>query len=169
MDTKYCSGCGQHLELSPENFNKKRAKDSNEIRYQPWCRECNKASSKQYYAENTEHHKKVVRHRIDTLRKELQSRIIAYLQIHPCVDCGEPDIVLLDFDHRDPTEKVSCISRAMSSGWSWQRLLSEISKCDVRCTACHRKRTAKQFNSYKYCYMQTKRKEFQEKLLRKEQ
>jgi predicted nucleic acid-binding Zn-ribbon protein len=57
-----------------------------------------------------------------------------------CVDCGfnaHPEA--LDFDHRDPTEKlrnVSCVKTL-----SLKSLMDEIAKCDVVCANCHRIRT----------------------------
>lgn len=67
-----------------------------------------------------------------------------YLLEHPCVDCGEKDIRVLEFDHRDPAEKTANISRLVSDGFGSARLEEEINKCDVRCGNCHRRRTKEQ-------------------------
>jgi hypothetical protein len=49
--------------------------------------------------------------------------LIAYLKEHPCVDCGERDIVVLDFDHQhDKVEPVSLLTH----GYSLERLKQEI-------------------------------------------
>jgi hypothetical protein len=66
----------------------------------------------------------------------------AYLLGHPCVDCGETDIVVLDFDHRSEVPKVENISRMVAAGWPWKRIVAEIAKCDVVCANDHRRRTA---------------------------
>jgi hypothetical protein len=55
-----------------------------------------------------------------------------YLLTHPCVDCGEADPVVLDFDHIDPATK----SREVA--WFIRRRdlvgrAAEIEKCEVRC------------------------------------
>lgn len=57
-----------------------------------------------------------------------------------CADCGEdfPHYVM-EFDHRDPSEKVAAVSTLVSS--SWKKLYAEIDKCDVVCANCHRART----------------------------
>ena len=57
-----------------------------------------------------------------------------------CVDCGEKDPVVLDFDHVRG-EKVDIISHMYAA--ALPRLLNEISKCDVRCANCHRRITAR--------------------------
>jgi hypothetical protein len=67
-----------------------------------------------------------------------------YLMTHPCVDCGEGDPVVLDFDHIDPATKTGEIS------WFIRRqdlagLATEIEKCEVRCANDHRRKTARDF------------------------
>ena len=70
-------------------------------------------------------------------------RMIAYLAVHPCSDCGEPDPVVLDFDHLPEFEKRFEIARAVgASTRSWKSIEQEIAKCEVVCANCHRRRTA---------------------------
>jgi hypothetical protein len=66
-------------------------------------------------------------------RKEF---IRKYKETHPCVDCGESDIRVLQFDHRDPSTKVDTINRIMSNK-GMAILKAEVEKCDVRCANCH--------------------------------
>lgn len=60
-----------------------------------------------------------------------------YLEKNPCVDCGNDNLVVLDFDHVRG-EKVANISKMVSTGRSLSSLLREIEKCEVRCANCHR-------------------------------
>lgn len=55
-----------------------------------------------------------------------------------CVDCGETDPVVLDFDHVSG-RKSAGVSRMRTS--SLPKLLTEIAKCEVRCANCHRRVT----------------------------
>ena len=70
---------------------------------------------------------------------------LEYLSSHPCVDCGETDPLLLDFDHRQGESKVDDVARLI---WDrkWEIVVNEIAKCDIRCVRCHRKKTARDFN-----------------------
>lgn len=73
-----------------------------------------------------------------------RQRIHNYLLLHPCIDCGERDPIVLEFDHRDPSNKTNEVTSLIRSS-SWKKILDEIKKCDVVCTNCHRIRTAHQY------------------------
>lgn len=74
--------------------------------------------------------------------------MLAYLSAHPCVDCGESDPVVLEFDHVRG-EKCHNIGHMLADGKSWTRISGEIEKCEVRCANCHKRVTAKTFGWYK--------------------
>jgi hypothetical protein len=52
--------------------------------------------------------------------------------------CGEGHPACLDFHHRE-SNKVLGIAEIPKAGWSKERLLAEIAKCDLICANCHRK------------------------------
>lgn len=61
-----------------------------------------------------------------------------YKQAHPCVDCGEADPEVLDFDHVRGEKLVDvCHARRRKLSVLW----AEIQKCEVVCANCHRRRT----------------------------
>lgn len=76
------------------------------------------------------------RHRV-RIRKHLRE----YLSDKSCIDCGIEDPIVLDFDHREPEEKYKNVARMLSGHYSWNRILVEIQKCDLRCANCHRRKT----------------------------
>lgn len=61
--------------------------------------------------------------------------IIRYLLGHPCVECKESDIRVLEFHHRDPRKKKFNIS----VNHTVSQIKKEIAKCDVLCSNCHKK------------------------------
>ncbi|HLZ25718.1 MAG TPA: hypothetical protein VKV73_00170 [Chloroflexota bacterium] len=64
-----------------------------------------------------------------------------------CVDCGEIDVLVLQFDHRE--RKTTDVSRLVGNGCSASRLADELAKCDIRCASCHRRRTAERGGWYR--------------------
>jgi hypothetical protein len=73
-------------------------------------------------------------------RKRVRAFINTYLKENPCVDCGETDIIVLEFDHIGDDKHFS-ISDAARDGYGMAKLKAEIAKCEVRCANCHRKKT----------------------------
>jgi hypothetical protein len=60
-----------------------------------------------------------------------------------CVDCGlrTEDIDVYDFHHTDPTIKENGVGDLLRSGWD--KILSELKKCTLLCSNCHRRRERK--------------------------
>jgi 5-methylcytosine-specific restriction endonuclease McrA len=101
---------------------------------------------REWYLRNTEHQKARVRENSERSIRENQSRAWAYLGSHQCVDCGESDPVVLQFDHiRDKRRNVSQMLR---QGFNWSAIEAEIAKCEVRCANCHRRKTAREQGVY---------------------
>jgi len=65
--------------------------------------------------------------------------LLDFLAEHPCVDCGESDPIVLEFDHRG--DKLFNVSYGLRDR-NWAAVLAEMEKCDVVCANCHRRRTA---------------------------
>jgi hypothetical protein len=105
------------------------------------CRAC----SREWYVHNRLVHMARVRDRNKRVRAEHQERLAEYLLDHPCVDCGEADLRVLELDHDDPAEKVANVGRLVTLSLPWSTVLAEIEKCSVRCANCHRRRTAEAF------------------------
>ena len=80
-----------------------------------------------------------------------QDRMWEYLTTHSCVDCGEADPLVLEFDHREPIGKYA--GRVMSqinTGLAWRTILAEIAKCDLVCANCHARRSAFRRRSWRW-------------------
>ena len=133
-----CSRCGEAKRIDEFPI-KNKATGLRRV----WCRDCCRAYGREHYQKNKPVYLAKAARRRGPDRQRIRDLIRQYLLAHPCVDCGETNILLLDFDHRDRSEKRDMISR-IALGGSWPRVLREIEKCDVRCANCHRLRTAGQ-------------------------
>lgn len=132
--TKRCPVC--ELDLDVGKFYKHKNRSDG---LQPQCKKCQgKYQNKNY---------KVSSKRRASIRQSAKTRrlahievVTAYLREHPCVDCGENDPEVLEFDHVRG-EKITEIAKLVSHGYSWALIEAEIAKCDVRCANCHRRKT----------------------------
>ncbi len=114
---------------------------------QPWCRLCKQKWDREHYANTKTDRRKQIRERDDRTRDEARLLVTEYFHQHPCVDCGESDIVVLEFDHLG--EKEFNIAEGLSGGYSLRRLQTEIKKCESVCCNCHRRRTSVRNNSWR--------------------
>jgi hypothetical protein len=83
------------------------------------------------------------RHRI-----KIRAKVFEFLFKNPCVDCGEKDPIVLEFDHRNTKNKFKIIGKMLSGHYSWESVHSEIKKCEIRCANCHRRKTYIQQKSW---------------------
>jgi hypothetical protein len=105
-------------------------------------KEDQKACVKKHYEANKEIYKKRASTFSIEARKRNKNFIKNYLLLNPCVDCGESDVIVLEFDHVRG-EKENNIANASNRAWSLKKIKEEISKCEVRCCNCHRRITHK--------------------------
>lgn len=87
----------------------------------------------EWHISNIEKHRAERRH-----QRVEKAKLIDDLKRSGCVDCGNVDIRVLDFDHVRGT-KLTGVS--MLVGYRIERILAEIAKCEVRCANCHRIKT----------------------------
>lgn len=136
--TKTCCTC--KLPKPVDDFGKvTKGKKNDGQQYE--CKACRKVSRQTWYEKRGEEHRVTVARRLRALRDQKIAWLVAYLTEHPCVDCGEADIVVLDFDHVRG-EKHMCVSEMMR-GHALGTIIREVNKCEVRCANCHRRKTAK--------------------------
>jgi hypothetical protein len=71
---------------------------------------------------------------------EWQRRLWQYLLEHPCVDCGERDPLVLDFDRVGRANQRHDLNRMVRRGFAWRTVLAEVTRREVRCANCQRRR-----------------------------
>lgn len=132
---KDCPKCKKTKNL--DDFNKK----GNIVN--SYCRHCSNTAWHEYYSvfENRVSH---------CIRNQKRKRILVVegqelvrsLKQNPCVDCEKKyPYWVMQFDHLPGREKITNISALVGEGCTKERLLSEISKCELVCANCHSNRT----------------------------
>lgn len=141
MDEKRCSTCRSVKPLEAFAISRS-ARDGRQSR----CRSC----WRDWYVVHREERLALVARRRTEVRVKHQERLVGYLLTHPCAECGEADLRVLDFDHDDPATKVADVARLAAMNIPWARIEAEIAKCTVRCANCHRRRTAEQLGYWRH-------------------
>ena len=134
---KTCTICKEIKSI--EDFQKR---SSSKDGHTSMCKVCKRLYDNNHYEKNMNRRFYIKNNQKDR-QKETEAYIIDYLNNHPCVDCKESDIIVLEFDHVRG-EKRAAISNLKRS--SLNAVKKEIEKCEVRCANCHRRKTAKQFH-----------------------
>lgn len=132
---KVCNVCSYKKPFEDFDFKKNKG-------YSGYCKDCRREKIRQHYRDNKQYYVDKAGARNSKIRNEHRQILIEYLRKHPCIDCGNSDIEVLEFDHRDQKEKTCEVHKLIIS--STEKLFKEIEKCDVRCANCHVKRTRRQ-------------------------
>jgi hypothetical protein len=130
-----CYRCGELKPIADFAWRRKRKgqRDS-------FCRPCRSAYHREHYEANRQRYIDQARFSKRKLLLERTIYLIRFFEVHPCVDCGEADPVVLEFDHlRDKSFSIGQVLTRKR----WQVILDEIKKCEVVCANCHRRRTAR--------------------------
>jgi hypothetical protein len=142
-----CYRCGKRK--PPEAFAWHRRKGGQRDSF---CRPCRSAYGREHYEKHRERYIKQAAKVKYRLRRERTICLIEFFKTHPCVDCGERDPVVLEFDHlRDKSFSIGPeLSRKR-----WETILAEIEKCEVVCANCHRRRTARRRGAFRVLLTQS--------------
>lgn len=140
---KICPKCKRTLPLTKFNW-----KYTN-VQRAVHCKSCSRKYTKEHYKKNREYYLKKAKIRNSKIRNKAYTYIYLYLKTHNCIDCGEKDILVLEFDHKDKTRKIGAVSRIIRDAGSLDKLKEEIDKCEVRCANCHRRKTTLENNGWK--------------------
>lgn len=144
MPSKRCNGCNQDRDI--EDFN---LKDKTKGTRHSLCRFCMAEYSRKHYKNNKQVYIDKTKNRNQRIREENRTKLFAYLSQHPCVDCGDTDVCVLEFDHVRG-KKSGNISWMVGKGFSWATIEAEIAKCEVRCANCHHIRESEKKRSWRH-------------------
>lgn len=145
QEFRKCHKCDKTLELI-SNFSKKGTGR------QLHCKKCHSNYCKHHYSMNKSYYKLKANRNSPLYRSAAHKFIVDYLLSHPCVDCGNKNILVLEFDHVTGKKSFN-ISTALAAPWALVRIKEEITKCEVRCANCHKIVTAQRGNNYRIKYL----------------
>lgn len=135
---KTCTKCGKLKSCTEYSLHSPAKKDG---KLRPDCKECVRKRHTDKITDHLAFRAKLEQVKLNAIA-QAKSYIASYLAAHSCIDCGEVDVDVLDFDHVQGT-KVCDVSRMVSRGYRLWRIKDEVEKCEVRCANCHRRVTAK--------------------------
>jgi hypothetical protein len=80
---------------------------------------------------------------------DLKKFLFEFLSSSKCKDCGESDIMVLEFDHTEG--KSFNLGKAhMVKKLTLEELAKEVSKCEVRCSNCHTRKTHEEQRTWRW-------------------
>lgn len=130
----YCRTCKTWKPKDEFNY-----RDSERRLLQYDCRECAQKHRRNSYANHQEtaraSNDEWTQRAVETAREY----VYEYLSTHPCVDCGNNNVLVLTFDHVRCTKK-EAVSVMVGRGRSLKTIQAEMEKCDVVCFNCHMRR-----------------------------
>lgn len=135
MNYKSCPKCVTNLPVEAFAVASKR-KDGRAS----WCKSCTNKWNRTTFQDPTHDRRLKIVQANKATRARNRAYTKAYLLDHPCVDCGESDVDVLDFDHVRGI-KLREVARLAGDGASLKVIQAEIDKCEVRCANCHRRIT----------------------------
>ncbi len=87
-------------------------------------------------AKRAREYKQKMRDKVSAYKLGVGCEVCGFVPEHPCQ---------LDLDHIDPdTKEYKGSHKAYDAGWSWERIVLELRKCNVLCKNCHALRTYKE-------------------------
>lgn len=131
--TKTCYKCCK--DKSVDNFAIHRKRPDG---LQSMCKPCANATRVKHYRESPAEKLRMRITAQETMNRN-NEYLLQYLLKHPCIDCGETDPIVLEFDHRD--DKSDNVANMVFRRLGIERLQREIDKCDIRCANCHRRKS----------------------------
>lgn len=124
MTTRTCKKCQNNYQL--EDFPIARITNK-EVYRRHICKSC--------YHKIKKSRKKLIKDNYLEIKKKLS-----------CMNCGNNDFRVLEFDHIDRNTKSFNISDGLKRGYSLEKIRSEMTKCIVLCANCHRIKTYEENN-----------------------
>lgn len=140
---KICTKCGESKQDT--EFGRSSAVKSG---LRTACTKCSNEMQRKYREAHREEIRKASKSYALKRTTENRKLVKDYLLSHPCMDCGERDIIVLEFDHARG-KKIAPVTTMVCPWFTEKTIREEIEKCDVVCANCHRRRTYSRRNIWR--------------------
>lgn len=138
MNTKECTKCNEVKNI--DDFSMKKGKP------RTICKSCNNQYFYKWYKNNRSTQIIRLKQNRKKNRDRVRQFVVEHLKQNPCVDCGNSNILVLEFDHVHG--KKENVSHLMRQGCTLKRLKEEIELCEIRCCNCHRLKTLSRLGNH---------------------
>ena len=141
-NVKLCGKCKRELPYD-EFWKHKNTSDG----YQAYCKSCMKIKSAEYRKQHPEkmreyskkHWHKYREEKINGDRVRMNNRQLFLDSLKtPCVKCGEKRPWVIQFHHKDNSEKLFTIGEGAKYHKSKNDVIAEVKKCVCLCANCHK-------------------------------
>ena len=142
IDKKVCCICKKELPIT-EYYKNKSSKDG----LQYFCKACSRINTKKYQTDNPDkikaynrkHWWKYRDEKIKGERVRMDNRQVFLDSLKtPCVKCGESRVWVIQFHHKDNSNKLFSIGDSKRYHRSKQSIIEESKKCVCLCANCHK-------------------------------
>jgi len=137
-----CSSCKQDLDIICFSFKNKKRKKLNSL-----CKSCHSQYRRGHYVKNKRKYIEKAQRWNKKQGEILREYLYNILLKSKCIDCGEKDVLVLEFDHVE-NKKIG-IAQMYKNRYSMSAVQQELKKCVVRCANCHRRKTAQESGFWK--------------------
>src|ERR1700730_17488289 len=105
LSTKWCGDCRRLQSVVDFNY---KYRDRGVLQHV--CKPCQSIRAHEHYLRNAAAYQKRVARNNKRIREANRRRLLDYLLVQKCYDCGLQDLAALEFDHRDPRQKRKDVS-----------------------------------------------------------
>lgn len=140
---KICSTCKEEKDYNSFHVLKK-----GESKLRASCKKCNGKRCQDWHNKNKEQVNVRSKKNREARNELARAFIINHFKQNPCAECGDKNLMVLEFDHLG--DKEFTIAKLLQSSALVSTIKKEVEKCEVVCASCHRIRTYTRNKSYRY-------------------
>ncbi len=109
--------CGRCRQLLPTSSFAWRRKELGQL--DNYCRTCRATYKREHYVAHRDRYIAGARQHKQAVVARRAAQLVEFFRDHPCVDCGESDPLVLEFDHHRGDKSFNIARGARDRNWGW--------------------------------------------------